>query len=112
MSDGDWARFGLSDDERRELERYVASSSASLSASHPNSRDLRDDVAQEMWLACLTFLSEPDCESRITHNRIGYLHKLMYRAGQNCLTRLIPDAPYEGSTKNRERMVGLEEVPS
>jgi hypothetical protein len=112
LPDGDWARFGLSDAERRELERYVASSSGSLVVNQPNSRDVRDDVAQEMWLACLTFLAEPDSESRITHSRTGFLHKLMYRAGQDCLARLIPDAPYEGRGKNRSRMVSIEEVRS
>jgi hypothetical protein len=110
LPDGDWARFGLSDDERRSLERYVASSSGSLVASQPNARDIRDDVSQEMWLACLKFLADPGSATRILRNRTAYLHSLMYRAGQNCINRLIPDAPYEGSSKNRSRMVSIEEV--
>jgi len=77
-----------------------------------NARDVRDDVSQEMWLACLTFLSEPGSWSRITKNRAAYLHRLMYRAGQDCLARIIPDAPYEGRGKNQKRMVSIEEVRS
>jgi hypothetical protein len=124
LPDGGWAIFGISEDERLEHERFIASSSGSLVSGHPNAHIVVDDVRQQMCVALLKLTGGPEVWHELggkgsppalpadPSHRAAYLRKAMYRAGQDCLDRQVYDGPYEGRRRNWERVVSFEEVRS
>lgn len=127
MQDEAWARFGISEDERLDHERFIAASSRSLVSGLPASATVLEDVRQEMWVRCLALTGGPDAWRELTAGtgdppvlpvepgrRRSYIRKAMWRAGCDCLARQVYDGPRcRGSRRNDwSRMAGLEEVHS
>lgn len=88
--DDDWARFGITPESRRDFEAHVEATRMRL-ASDP---DIRNDIAQEMWLCLFTCLAEhPEKLPKDPQERCPYLNRAMTNAALKWVGRKVTDAP-------------------
>jgi hypothetical protein len=122
LPDAGWARFGISEDERLDHERFIARASGGLVSGLPSAGAVVDDIRQEMWLALFRLTGGRECWVELggtgeppvlpddPEHRRNLLRKAMYRAGCDCLSRQVYDGPYAGRRRDWTRMVELEGV--
>ena len=101
-----WARFGVGAGEVKRLMRYVRREAARLARRHPDPETVRGDVEGEMWLKALRILDGDPLYDR------KKLRTAMYRAGCDCVSRQLEDAPRLGGRRSKDptKMASYEEV--
>jgi hypothetical protein len=105
----EWDDWGIDDRQRAEFESHVASCSQALARTRPETDDLADDIAQEMYSKLFDLLANhPHKVPKAEPHRTKYLKTAMRNAGCDCVSRLYSDAPYSGRRKDVSRVDPLD----
>ena len=96
---GEWSEFGIDSETYTYLAHMIDCVACSMSFDD----DVRADIAQEMWLACLAIRRDDPSYP------LPKLREAMRNAARDCAGRLVHDAPYVGRSKDTSRMTTHEE---